>query len=128
MTDQDDDYSEEQEIAPRDDNNNSTQNNRNITPGATSSANAALRQRIEINRPVYTHKQFETEFGVKDKPKRNLVRHECKKFLRFLDPRNLIGVFTILNWISEYNFKLNLISDILSGLTGLSIKNVLIFI
>jgi hypothetical protein len=115
----DDDYSDEIQIAPRDDNNNTDKHDKNTITRPTSSVDAALRQRIAINRPVYTHKQFETEFGLKEKKPRSLVRQECKKFLRCIDPRNLIGIFTVLNWVSEYNFKKNLIPDILSGLTGL---------
>ena len=77
-----------------------------------------VRRRLVINRPTYTHKQFENEFGIKDCQEVNLIRNHVLKLLRPLHLKNLLGIFTILNWVSEYNITVDLIPDILSGLTG----------
>jgi hypothetical protein len=92
------------------DNTNQFNNPENINVSAT-------RNRVVINRPVYTQKEFQNEFGIKSKEQHTPLKQRFVKFLRYFDPRNLIGIFTILNWVSEYNIKSDLIPDILSGLT-----------
>jgi hypothetical protein len=116
MTDDvdDDHFDHIEPVTARDDNNNSN-NEANMNSGVS-------RKRIVLNRPMYTQKEFESEFGIKEKQSRASLKKKCIKCMRFIDPRNLIGIFTILNWVSEYNFKSNLIPDILSGLTGFKIK------
>jgi hypothetical protein len=81
--------------------------------------NDTSEKRIIVNRQIYSYKKFESEFAIEhDEAKDSTLRKNLSKSLRFVDPRNLLGVFTILNWISEYNFKADLIADLLSGLTG----------
>jgi hypothetical protein len=78
-----------------------------------------------IKRPIYNQKKFDLEFldlgkvkheERKSRPKRFL--HRLKRVLHHYHPRKLLGLFTILNLISEYNFKKYLIGDIISGLTS----------
>lgn len=79
------------------------------------------RKWVSINRPAYSQKEFENEFAIanRDKtPTNQLIKNEIKKVAFKFHPKNLIGIFTILNLITEYDFKKNLVSDILSGITG----------
>jgi hypothetical protein len=78
-----------------------------------------------VKRPVYNQKKFDLEFldsvkvkheERKSRPERLL--HHTKRILRHYHPRKLTSLFTILNLVSEYNFKKFLIGDIISGLTS----------
>lgn len=82
------------------------------------------------NRPVYTQKNFENEFqSIQFNKKKSSVTKGLKNFAHSYHPANLLNIFTILNLITEYDFKKYFISDLISGLTGLKIftyKNFLI--
>ena len=71
---------------------------------------------IQITRPVYNQKQFDQEFLL-NKNKHENKSFRCKQIIKSFDPSRLLSVFTILNLITEYNFKNDLIPDILSGFT-----------
>ena len=80
---------------------------------------------LTLKRPVYNQKKFDSEFldpaKVKHEERKSRSArfiHRAKHLLRHYHPRKLLGVFTILNLISEYNFKKYLIGDIISGLTS----------
>lgn len=76
-------------------------------------------KRIEINRPVYKQKEFDQEFSItnKSEPENNLLKKTLKNIAIKFYPNNILGIFTILNLITEYDYKKNLISDLLSGFT-----------
>ena len=118
-----------------------------------------IEYQLSITRPVYTQKQFQSEFAL-DKSERlckkddgtdeddeeedednanttvsstartktrtgaknRIFGPKCAGFHRFFDrylhPKHLLGVFTILNLITEYNFKECFLADVFSGLTG----------
>ena len=45
------------------------------------------------------------------------LRHDL---VNYFHPKKLLGMFTILNLITEYNFKENFLADFFSGITGWS--------
>lgn len=74
-----------------------------------------------IKRPVYTRAKFENEFAVKEVIRKKSATKKVKSFAKtYLNP---LGLFTIVNLLAEYNFKLYLVPDILSGLTGILARN-----
>jgi hypothetical protein len=73
---------------------------------------------LKIQRKFYSQKQFDDEFFSKDvETKRLSKRSMFRSFFSIFHPKNLLTIFTFLNWISEYDLKSNLIADILSGVT-----------
>lgn len=70
-------------------------------------------RKLTINRSVYTLKKFNEQYSIKEPVK----RIKSTSLLSSLDPRRLLGIFTILNLITEYNVKKDLVADIFSGLT-----------
>lgn len=70
---------------------------------------------FSISRPIYTQKQFDEKFEIKNPTKTK--KSTAKALLRALDPRRILNLFTILRLITEYNFKNDLIADLFSGLT-----------
>ena len=78
------------------------------------------RKYINIRRPVYKQKEFDDEFLIKEITKKKTnVKNEFKKVLAKFDPRKILRMFTIINLVTEYDFKNNLLSDLLSGFTGI---------
>lgn len=78
--------------------------------------NCANKRIVSINRPTFSQKEFDSKFKVKsenDSKKKSRVRNFFMKF----SPLNFLQTFTILSFITEYNFKKYLITDMLSGLT-----------
>ena len=102
---------------------------------------------LSISRPVYTRKRFQSQFAVNTSEKRpghddeyteeeeqaennnvatsaknRKFESKCASFRRFFDkhlhPKHLLSIFTILNMITEYNFKECFLADVFSGLTG----------
>jgi Leucine-rich repeat (LRR) protein len=66
---------------------------------------------INIQRPAFKQNDFDSEFKLKiDTNKKKLIKNK-------FDPRRLLNIFTILNLITEYNFKKDLIADLFSGFT-----------
>jgi hypothetical protein len=73
---------------------------------------------LKIERKFYSQKQFDDEFFCKDvETQKPSMRSKFKNFISIFHPKSLLGIFTFLNWITEYDLKNNLIADILSGLT-----------
>ena len=75
---------------------------------------------LKINRPVYNIEKFENEFSSNYKKSSNKKENLAKKLKKSalnLHPKNILGIFTIFNLVSEYKFKEYLIPDIISGLT-----------
>lgn len=70
---------------------------------------------FSISRPIYTQKQFDEKFEIKNP--NNTKKSTVKALLKALDPRRILNLFTILRLITEYNFKNDLIVDLFSGLT-----------
>ena len=64
---------------------------------------------LNINRSVYNQKKFDDEFKCdqpdNDKNKKNSPAKHLKSFINAYHPKNILNLFTILNLISEYNFK-----------------------
>ena len=76
---------------------------------------------VNTTRLAYNQKQFDNEFSI---IKANKLSENAKKkidFKRYLfkifDPRRILSLFTILNLITEYNIKEDLLADFLSGIT-----------
>ena len=72
--------------------------------------NDSQKEKLIINRPVYTQKQFENEFSIK-------APNQTKSIFQSIDPRRLINIFTIINLITEYDYKNDFIPDLMSGFT-----------
>jgi solute carrier family 26 (sulfate anion transporter), member 6 len=71
---------------------------------------------INIQRPAYKQNDFDSEYKLKidnNKKKKSLFKLIKNNF----DPRRFLNIFTILNLITEYNFKKDLIPDLFSGFT-----------
>jgi hypothetical protein len=83
------------------------------------------RRELSIRRKVYTQMQFEDEFSISERSTPQFpIQKAWKMFVSSYHPKKITGVFTIIKLISDYNLKKNLVSDILSGLTGiLTIQN-----
>ncbi len=79
-----------------------------------------------LQRPVFNQKKFENQFSLnlKDEKKKNGLSHANKAFKSYFKtfhPKNILRLFTILNLVTEYDFKNYLINDIISGITGKSL-------
>jgi hypothetical protein len=77
---------------------------------------------IQIDRPIYTNHLLENEFSINSpinsQPSSAFFSiGTIKKVISIFNPINILKLFTIINMISEYNFKKYLISDIVSGFT-----------
>ena len=70
-------------------------------------------ENLIIQRPVYSQKNFDKEYLIKDSPQKENKKCSFKS----CDPRRIINLFTILNLITEYDFKSNFISDLIAGFT-----------
>jgi hypothetical protein len=72
-------------------------------------------------RPVYNQKKYQQEFARTSEDKYNKKDHisnRIKSFLSLLHPRHLLNIFTIVNFIVDYDFKKNFLADVFSGITG----------
>jgi len=70
-------------------------------------------------RPVYNQKKYQQEFARTSDDKENTgISKRIKSFLSLLHPRHLLSVFTIVNFIVDYDFKKNFFADVFSGITG----------
>lgn len=68
---------------------------------------------IQINRQAYKQSEFDDEFLLKSpKTKKSLL---TASLFKWLDPTKFLNVFTVLNLVTEYNFKRDLVADIFSG-------------
>jgi hypothetical protein len=69
-------------------------------------------------RPVYNQKKYQHEFArtFNDEPTKKSKR--IKSFLFILHPRHLLNVFTIVNFIVDYDFRKYFFADVFSGITG----------
>jgi hypothetical protein len=80
------------------------------------------RRELSIRRKVYTQMQFEDEFSITERATPKFpIQKAWKMFSSSYHPKKIVGVFTIIKMISEYNLRKDLVSDILSGLTGSSL-------
>jgi hypothetical protein len=78
-----------------------------------------------LQRPVFNQKKFENQFALNsnEEKKKTGVSHAnraFKSYFKTFHPKNILRLFTILNLVTEYNFKNYLINDIISGITGKS--------
>ncbi len=81
-----------------------------------------------ISRPIYTQRKFQNDFSTVDikhshdsndeRKEKSRYAQTCNKLISCIHPRNLIEIFTIVNFIIEYDFKKNFFADLFSGLTG----------
>ena len=86
------------------------------------SEEASSPSRIRINRPVYSKKRFEDEFRINNQPSltKKTLCNKANEFARLINPIRLLNLFTIIDLFATYKVKLYLLSDIISGVTGLS--------
>ena len=72
-------------------------------------------------RPAFYQKEFDHEFSIEkeitNKDVKRSIKRSFTKIAHSFDPRKLLGYLTILNLITEYDFKNWFVADILSGLT-----------
>ncbi|RNA41758.1 prestin [Brachionus plicatilis] len=78
--------------------------------------NWANRRVVSVNRPAFSQKEFDSKFSTKAESNGE-KGSKIRTILAKLSPINLLGTFTILSFITEYNFKKYLITDMLSGIT-----------
>ena len=81
-----------------------------------------------ISRPIYNQRKFQNDFSTtdtkhshdsKDESKeKSRYAQTCHKLISLIHPRNLLEIFTIINFVVEYDFKKNFFADLFSGLTG----------
>lgn len=72
--------------------------------------------KLETNRPVFTQNQFDNEFLLKETTlTTTTIKNKSNQIISYL--RKLLNLFSIFNLIIEYNFKNDLISDIIAGIT-----------
>jgi hypothetical protein len=69
-------------------------------------------------RPVYNQKRYQNEFARTSDDESTKQSNRIKSFLSLLHPRQLLSVFTIVNFIVDYDFKKNFFADVFSGITG----------
>lgn len=79
--------------------------------------NTAHSTRLQIDRPIYTHARLEKEFGQSREESKPRAAGVLRQVLRALNPINFLRIFTVFQWVSEYNFKSNLLADLISGIT-----------
>lgn len=72
---------------------------------------------LYIQRPVFKQSEFNSAYQNNDVSSKRSVWSHIKPVLKSYDPRKILSLFSILNMIATYNFKQNLVSDLLSGLT-----------
>ena len=77
-------------------------------------------------RPVYNQRKFQNEFAIEQMSHQNSNSNSNnrKQFQILIElKRRLLGLFTVVNFILEYDCKKNLFADIFSGLTGNRFSN-----
>ena len=78
--------------------------------------------KLASRRPVYNQKKFQNEFAIEQMSHQNSnsnSNNSRKKFQILIElKRRLLSLFTVVNFILEYDCKKNLFADIFSGLTG----------
>jgi MFS superfamily sulfate permease-like transporter len=87
------------------------------------SLQANSRRLVNISRPVYKQKEFDQEFAIHG----STTKKGTAYFLRdnffksnkcfLMSIERLIGLFSIFKLFAEYDFKSNLVADIISGFT-----------
>lgn len=85
------------------------------------SEEASTPRRIRINRPIYSKKRFEDEFRINNQqtPTKKTLCNRANEFACLINPIRLLNLFTIIDLFATYKVKLYLLSDIISGVTGL---------
>ncbi len=73
--------------------------------------------KLETNRPVFTQNQFDNEFLFKETTLTTTTTTKYKSNQIISCLRKLLNLFSIFNLIIEYNFKNDLMSDIIAGIT-----------
>lgn len=103
-----------------------------ITQATNSSTTYNQQQQLtfaSISRPIYNERKFQNDFSStidtehshdnNDERKENSrYAQTCHKLISCIHPRNLLEIFTIINFVVEYDFKKNFFADLFSGLTG----------
>jgi hypothetical protein len=82
---------------------------------------ASLTKNSNLNatqRPVYNQKRYQNEFARKSDVEPTKQSNRIKSFLSLLHPRHLLDVFTIVNFIVDYDFRKYFFADVFSGITG----------
>ena len=81
--------------------------------------------KLASRRPVYNQKKFQNEFAIEQMSHQNSNsnsnsnNNSRKKFQILIElKQRLLSLFTVVNFILEYDCKKNLFADIFSGLTG----------
>ncbi len=76
---------------------------------------------VITTRLAYSQNQFDNEFSIINANKLNDNSKKTFEFnhnlFKYLDPRRILNLFTILNLITEYNIRKDLLADFLSGIT-----------
>jgi hypothetical protein len=79
---------------------------------------------VITTRLAYSQNQFDNEFSIINANKLKNNNDNSKKtfefnhnLFKYLDPRRILNLFTILNLITEYNIRKDLLADFLSGIT-----------
>jgi MFS superfamily sulfate permease-like transporter len=74
---------------------------------------------VKIERPCYNQKKFDTEFMLakEESAKKRKVSALFRVIFAKFSISNILGIFTIFDLVSRYEYKKNLLPDILSGLT-----------
>lgn len=78
---------------------------------------------VYINRAILRQKSLDQRYLISEPRARSSnvksqVKNGLRKLGRKCHPKSVLNLFTILNMISEYDFKKFLLNDIISGLTG----------
>ena len=69
---------------------------------------------LTLKRPVFNQKEFDNEYLIRNQESN---RESKINLFSLFDPRRFIRLFTILNLITEYNFKNDFIPDLIAGFT-----------
>ena len=77
---------------------------------------------IVVERPVFTKKKFDVEFAIKKQANKKSIGKKICQVLSNISLVNIIGIFTIIDFVVKYDYKKNLLADILSGITGLHLE------
>ena len=82
---------------------------------------------IRVRRSVYKQKSFDDEFQLgkskasDEEEDASKLKETCSSLSRealgYLNPMNIVNLFTVFNLIASYDFKKTLVADLLSGLT-----------
>lgn len=71
---------------------------------------------LKVERPYYEQEQLNDELHYCT-PEEEIKPSVCSKFKNIKPTRILLSMFPILTWMSEYNFKTDIVGDIVSGCT-----------